>query len=315
MFQVEPILWLQDLGGDPWRTAMAVVSALGRSGAYAAVLLVLAFVVRLRPALTLVFLLLCTGIAVDLLKEGFALPRPEHVDGRVGDAGAAVVTRGGAHDPWTALPPRTVATTRAAGTPDRGFPSGHVASATAFAFGLWALFPWRGAGWFAAIWIPVMALSRMTLGKHFAADVLAGFAIGLGFAWLGVGLARRLEAAPPRPSVATAVLVGVATTALLGASVGVGNTPRLLGSLAGAAVAAAVLGRWPAAARAVPASTRWIRLAVAAAIYAVGTAIAKALGGGGVPLVEALVSAVPVGAALTVPMLLASSTVGDRARA
>lgn len=59
-----------------------------------------------------------------------------------------------------------------------GFPSGHMLAATALALTLWFILPraWR---WVSALWILLVAWSRIYLGVHTPADIVAGFAIGL----------------------------------------------------------------------------------------------------------------------------------------
>lgn len=59
-----------------------------------------------------------------------------------------------------------------------GFPSGHMLAATALALTLWFILPakWR---WLSALWILLVAWSRIYLGVHTMADVVGGFAIGL----------------------------------------------------------------------------------------------------------------------------------------
>lgn len=180
---------------------MEVVSWLGRSSGYAAALIVLAYVRSMRRGLALVLVMLAAAVVIDGVKTSVALPRPEHVDDRVVGSAAPIVPRGGAPDPWSPLPPATIAATRhatdgATDTRQRGFPSGHVASATVFALGVRALLPWRFAGVLAAVWIPLMALSRLTLGKHFVADVLGGLLLGAAMAWIGTRAAQCLDARP-----------------------------------------------------------------------------------------------------------------------
>jgi undecaprenyl-diphosphatase len=82
---------------------------------------------------------------------------------------------------------------------DTSFPSGHATSAFAAAGVVAALHP--------RLRVPVIgiaalvALSRVYLGVHFPADVVAGAALGLGIAALVVTLGRRLGIAggPPTP--------------------------------------------------------------------------------------------------------------------
>lgn len=59
-----------------------------------------------------------------------------------------------------------------------GFPSGHVAVATIISLSLVRFLPkqWR---WLPAIWIPLVALSRLYLGVHAPLDIIGGFALGL----------------------------------------------------------------------------------------------------------------------------------------
>ncbi len=304
MFQVEPILWLQQHGGPVWRAAMEVVSQLGRSGGYAAILIVLAFVVRRRPAIALVFVMLGCAVVIDTCKEGFAMPRPEHVDARIVGTVDAVVPRGGAPSLFAALPDDTVAATRATSGLERGFPSGHVASATAFALGVRWLMPWRGATWFAWLWIPLMAVSRVSLGKHFVGDVLGGFVLGAAAAWIGSRASLRLERATPAPDRAQGLLVAVGVVAFVAAALGFGNTPRMLGSLAGVAIATAASLRWAPAEAGISMTVRWVRVGLAAAIYAGGSVAAAAIATEIRPLGQAVGAAIPVGLALVIPLLL-----------
>jgi undecaprenyl-diphosphatase len=85
------------------------------------------------------------------------------------------------------------------------FPSGHSASAAAFATGV--VLESRGLG--AAV-VPVaaaVALSRVYTGVHFPSDVLAGAAFGVGAAYAVRGLMPARELPPPvRPRAAAAAL-------------------------------------------------------------------------------------------------------------
>lgn len=60
-----------------------------------------------------------------------------------------------------------------------GFPSGHMALATALAFTLGHYLP-KKYHWVPIVWIIGVGLSRMYLGVHAPLDILGGFAIGWG---------------------------------------------------------------------------------------------------------------------------------------
>lgn len=69
-----------------------------------------------------------------------------------------------------------------------GFPSGHVAMATALALVVGHYLP-KKYHWVVVAWIVGVALSRMYLGVHAPLDLLGGFAIG----WLSYALLRQVR--------------------------------------------------------------------------------------------------------------------------
>ena len=79
------------------------------------------------------------------------------------------------------------------------FPSGHATLSAAFYFFIAYLIAkevppgkWRYDVWLAAfIFVGLIGFSRLYLGVHFASDVIAGYAIGGLFAWIGVKIAER----------------------------------------------------------------------------------------------------------------------------
>lgn len=108
------------------------------------------------------------GALVGLLKDALDFPRPP-----------------------AALPPGELFVI---GQPEyrHGFPSGHATFAMTVAAGLWPVCHRyvRGAAVVYVVWV---GLSRVSLGAHFPADVLAGFALALAVVWLVRRALRRAQ--------------------------------------------------------------------------------------------------------------------------
>ena len=248
MFQTEPILWLQSHGSPPLTALLSLVTLLGYTPAYVVALLVLAFAVRLRPSLGVLGGVLLAGLLAEGLKDGIAYPRPDEVDSRVAKSFAstpiAIRARGGATSFWGRPQPAAIAAVRERAAGNYGFPSGHVAAATAFLLGAAYFFRSRPAFAAAGAWVPLMALSRMYLGRHFLADVLGGLAIGLAATGLAVVLFRpldeeRLRGRESGLAFAPATLVSLALCAL--APWQPLLRPEYVGVLAGLVVSGALL--------------------------------------------------------------------------
>lgn len=152
---------------------MNTISLLGFTGVYTAIGVLLMFGYRLRAGAALLALLALNAVMADAGKIIVSYPRPDSVDARVesltSDAIEGLVTK---FDSEASL-------ITVDANDGYGFPSGHVAAATAFGFGLVFLFGWRWAWGYMAIWLPIMAISRMYLGRHFLGDVLGGFGVGV----------------------------------------------------------------------------------------------------------------------------------------
>lgn len=154
------------------------VTRLGYTPVYAALMLFLAFAVRLRPAMAVLLGLLIGGIVTEGLKASVAFPRPDHIV-QLQTASSAQSDRFDARGFWHLPTAEARAAVRATPGVSYGFPSGHVSVATAFCLGVVLIYRWRLFLPFALIWPLVMGLSRMYLGRHFLADVLGGLAVGV----------------------------------------------------------------------------------------------------------------------------------------
>jgi membrane-associated phospholipid phosphatase len=176
MFGTEPNIWLQSWSSSGLTAFMNAISLLGYSRVYMAFAVVLAFAVRLRAGAALLLLLALNGVIVDSMKTLASLPRPDSVDVRVRTLAVSPqhifdAVSDSIHIKWSIPSVDTEDT--------HGFPSGHVAAATTFFLGLVFLFRWRWAWSALAIWVPLMTLSRMYLGRHFLADVIGGVGVGI----------------------------------------------------------------------------------------------------------------------------------------
>jgi signal peptidase II len=66
---------------------------------------------------------------------------------------------------------------------DASFPSGHAAFAAVVVGSLWPRLRGRTARAALLLYLASVGFSRVMLGAHFPADVVAGYAVGLGSAW------------------------------------------------------------------------------------------------------------------------------------
>lgn len=187
-------VWLQSMGSPAATALFTGVTFLGYLPIHALLIVTLAFGVRLRLGLTALGAVLLTGIVTEGAKEAIAFPRPDQVDERLmrtyASRGDAVVSRGSASGFWSLPAPEVIEKVqekaRLRDHGGYGFPSGHVSATTALLVCTAWFVRFRWLYVFTAVWVPLMALSRMYLGRHFLADVLGGFviAIGVSAAWI-----------------------------------------------------------------------------------------------------------------------------------
>jgi len=257
MFEPAPVLWLQQWTSPSLTTAMLAVSLMGYVPSCLAVAVAYAFGWRFRHGVVLVLAVVFANVMTAVAKDSFQSPRPAAVDARVR-------TPAGFESRWPA--------TTADGSEladDYGFPSGHVATTAAWAVGLAVAGRKRRHAIAAGIWVALMAASRMYLGRHFAADVLGGLAIGVAAFVLARQAVPRDSAfanASPRDAVGLSLLGLVPLAALAGAGLSAHETARFVGMLG----AALIVLRHRALETAVSRPVRAVRVLVALVLLGVG---------------------------------------------
>ncbi len=197
MFQVEPIVWLQSFESPFFTWLMSMVSLLGYSIVYGILIAVITFGINLRKGLAIFMILAIGGMMTDGFKRGLKFPRPSDIDVRVTEPGQVPTQRlteyGGAIDFWSLPSEEALDAVKTQTNWSYGLPSGHVSAATAFLLGLLFFYRKRGMLIFSVIWIALMSMSRMYLGRHFLADVFGGILVGVTAVFIGNLLFKSLE--------------------------------------------------------------------------------------------------------------------------
>src|SRR5262245_9376880 len=175
LFDSQPVLWVQSWATPALTHVMNGISLFGYTPSYIALAVLLAFGYRLRAGAGLLLLLALTAALSDAAKIIVGFPRPDAVDPRVAALGLFQQVNQEDREPPGIIDPGDAF----------GFPSGHVAATTAFLIGLALVYRWGWAWKAMLVWIPLMGLSRVYLGRHFVGDVLGGVAVGVLAAAIG----------------------------------------------------------------------------------------------------------------------------------
>ncbi|MDS0220288.1 phosphatase PAP2 family protein [Haloarcula sp. S1AR25-5A] len=232
---------------------------------------------RDRAAMLVALLAGAVAIAVSV-KAVFALPRPP---------GAGTAT----HADLLPVALRGIYESMATGE-GYGFPSGHATVAVL----VWGGFAWalrvgtrRARTAVAGTVIGLIGLSRLVLGVHYLADVLAGFAIAGGFLWLAV----RVLKTPERVFGLAAVVAGLALVTA--------GLSRDTGAALGLTVAGGVV--WALVGDEIPEPTRrGVVFTVLLGVATVGVLLGGTLGLDPTPVVVTLAAGLGTGLLLTLPL-------------
>ncbi len=184
MFQTEFILFLQSYSTDFLNTFFKLVTSLGYEWFLTSFLIAFMFGISYRKGYLLIQIALWNAIIIGCLKETFGLPRPANVDSRVQLLGKdypnpTSLHAMGAKDFWGALPQQAIDHLRNTHFDDFGFPSGHTSEAVTVWGTLFVFFKNTWVRLICGALILLIPLSRMYLGRHFLADVLGGYVVGI----------------------------------------------------------------------------------------------------------------------------------------
>lgn len=184
MFQTEIILFLQSFSTKSLDFFFTFLSEVSVGVWIFLVVVFLTFGLRFRIGLIIANAVIWNGIITMFLKELVALPRPCNVDRRVRLLGLNLANpspfkNGGAQSFLGMLPQEIVDAIRRNPFDSWGFPSGHTSNTVV----LWgSISRFYKKTWVRVLAVAVMVLiplSRLYLGRHFLADVLGGYVLGL----------------------------------------------------------------------------------------------------------------------------------------
>lgn len=182
MFQTGIHIVLQSLASDVLTWLVRQITASGYYSSVAALVTIVMLGINLRKGFLMFQLFAWTGVASELCKAFFALPRPFFVDGRVLNLEptwrAVSALRAQGAPTFFSLPPQAAIESYRLQHLSFGFPSGHVSGSIAMWGGLAVLFRRRWLTWLAPLFISLVAFSRLYLGVHFLADILGGALLG-----------------------------------------------------------------------------------------------------------------------------------------
>jgi membrane-associated phospholipid phosphatase len=182
MFQTDIIIFLQSFASEPLNIAMKAITAIGYEVSFFIILISISSGINFRKGFLLMQILMVTGLINQFFKEFFALPRPWFVDSTLDTFGKTLSTKFDSMDAnnfWSGLPQIVVDQYRAFNPDTFGLPSGHTSTALTLWGSIAIIFKHRWVSTISVSLIILIPLSRLYLARHFLADILAGYLLGL----------------------------------------------------------------------------------------------------------------------------------------
>lgn len=184
MFQTEILIFLQSFANDFITSIFKFFTETGRSSYAAPLIVIVLFGISFRAGFILLQVTAWNGLITMGLKEIFALPRPSNVDSNVllpgEDFPNPTHNEGmGSKSFFGGLPPQVVENFRSHPFDSWGFPSGHTSHSVALWGSVFLFFKKKWVRIICLLMMVFIPLSRMYLGRHFLADVLGGYVLGL----------------------------------------------------------------------------------------------------------------------------------------
>ena len=183
MFQTEIVHFVQSFESPILTDIMLFITSLGYTEFFLVFILTVMFGINFKKGFLLLHILIITGIFTEFLKGLFALPRPSDVDSGVLLPGndypnSSPFANMGATGFFNLLPDNVVRYYRGLEGTSYGLPSGHTSTAAALWGSIYIIFQKNWVKIISIALIILIPLSRIYLGRHFLADVLAGYIVG-----------------------------------------------------------------------------------------------------------------------------------------
>lgn len=193
MFTTKPIQFLQSIELPFLHPFMEFISFLGLAPVILLLVGLILYGVNFKKGLFIINVIAWASIIVVFAKETVNYPRPPDTDPNIQSIYPSPKEKLNTNVPmafWETFSTETLEKTQEDELVQYGFPSGHAALQTALWISIFYAFRKRWIFILGSSIIVLTSLSRLYLGAHFLADVLAGKLLGLLIALLLIALIR-----------------------------------------------------------------------------------------------------------------------------